>query len=84
MFEARMMRPKNLQHIGALGAALLAGVGTGLIKDFQMAAEITRSDNVSVPNLQETEIYRKLLPVYKRFYEQLLPVYKELQTIKLS
>lgn len=84
MFEARMMRPKNLQYIGALGAALLAGVGTGLIKDFQMAAEITRSDNVSVPNLQETEIYRKLLPVYKRFYEQLLPVYKELQTIKLS
>lgn len=83
MFESRMMRPKNLQYIGALGAALIAGVGTGMIKDFQMAAEITRSDNVSVPDPKETEMYKKLLPVYRRFYEQLMPVYKELQDIRL-
>ena len=39
MFESSMMRPKNLQYIGALGAALFAGVGTGLFKDFQMAGD---------------------------------------------
>ena len=83
MFESRMMRPKNLQYIGALGAALMAGVGTGLIKDFQMAAEITKSDNISVPKPEETAVYRKLLPIYKEFYEKLLPVYKELQSVKL-
>ena len=83
MFDAKMMRPKNLQYIGALGAALLAGVGTGLIKDFKIAAEITKSDNISDPDPKESAVYRKLLPVYKRFYEQLLPVYKELQDIKL-
>lgn len=83
MFESNMMRPKNLQYIGALGAALFAGVGTGLFKDFQMASEITRSDNISVPNPEETAVYRKLLPVYKHFYEALLPVYKELQDVRL-
>ena len=83
MFESKMMRPKNLQYIGALGAALIAGVGTGIISDFEMAAEITKSDNSSVPNAENTAVYKKLLPVYKKFYEQLLPVYKELQSIEL-
>lgn len=83
MFESRMMRPKNLQYIGALGAALLAGVGIGMFKDFKMAAEITKSDDISVPNMKETEVYRKLLPIYKKTYEQLMPIYKELQNIRL-
>ncbi len=83
MFESKMMRPKNLQYIGALGATLLAGVGTGIIKDFQMAAQITQSDDISLPDPDETAVYRKLLPIYKEFYEQLMPVYKELQDIQL-
>lgn len=83
MFDSKMMCPKNLQYIGALGAALIAGVGTGLFKDFAMAAEITKSDNISVPDAKETAVYRKLLPIYKRFYEQLMPVYNELQKIQL-
>lgn len=83
MFESRMMRPKNAQYIGALGAALIAGVGTGLIDGFKMAAEITRSDDIFLPQKEATESYRKLLPVYRKFYEQLLPAYKELQKIEL-
>ncbi len=84
MFESKMMRPKNLQYIGALGAALMAGVGTGLVKDFEMAAEVTKSDNVSIPDPKQTAVYRKLLPVYRKFYEAMLPVYEELQMIKLN
>jgi len=83
MFESKMMRPKNLQYIGALGAALIAGVGCGIIKNFQIAAEITKSDNISIPNEAETIVYQKLLPVYRKFYEQLMPAYKELQNIVL-
>ncbi|MBR0085284.1 MAG: hypothetical protein IJL97_01920 [Lachnospiraceae bacterium] len=83
MFEANMMRPKNLQYIGALGAALMAGVGTGLFKDFAMAAEVTKSDDITAPNPENTAAYRKLLPVYRKFYEALMPVYKELQDITI-
>ncbi|MEA4895576.1 MAG: FGGY family carbohydrate kinase [Oscillospiraceae bacterium] len=83
MFGSSMMRPKNLQYIGALGAALFAGVGTGMIKDFEMAAQITKSENISLPNPSESAVYQKLLPVYRRFYEQLMPVYEELQEIQL-
>ena len=83
MFQSRMMRPKNLQYIGALGAAIIAGVGTGLFENFEMALEITKSDNISVPDPETGEIYQKLLPVYKEFYEALLPVYRDLQKIEL-
>lgn len=77
MFGIRITRPKNLQHIGALGAALMAGVGTGIIKDFDMASEIVKSDDYFDPIPSQTEIYERLLPVYKKFYEQLLPAYRE-------
>lgn len=84
MCGVTMMRPKNLQHIGALGAALIAGVGVGLIRDFDMAAEITKTDDIARPNPENAGVYKKLLPVYREFYEALMPVYQELQGIQLA
>lgn len=83
MCGVAMMRPRNLQYIGALGAALMAGVGTGLIRDFDMAAEITKSEDVAQPQAENAEIYKKLLPVYRKAYEGLMPVYSELQAVGL-
>lgn len=82
MFNVEISRPKNLQHIGALGAAFMAGVGTGYIKDFTMVPEIIRSDDAMKPGAAEHQVYQKLLPVYKKSYEQMLPVYRELQNLK--
>ena len=79
MFNVRMTRPKNKQHIGALGAALMAGVGIGLIKDFSMAAEIVKTTDTKEPAAADFEKYQALLPVFKKFYEQLIPAYKNLQ-----
>lgn len=81
MFGVQITRPKNIQHIGALGAALIAGVGIGLIKDFDVAAKIIKTNDTANPNAEETAVYEKLLPIYERFYEQLIPVYKELQKL---
>lgn len=81
MFGIRMTRPKNLQHIGALGAAMMAGVGTGIIKNFDIASEIIQSNDCFDPILKQTAEYEKLLPCYKKFYEQLLPAYRELHQI---
>lgn len=79
MFNIRMTRPKNKQHIGALGAALMAGVGTGLIRDFSMAAEIVKTTDSREPIAADYDKYQALLPVFKKFYEQLIPAYKQLQ-----
>ena len=81
MFGIRIMRPKNRQHIGALGAALMAGVGTGIIRDFDIAANIIKSKDNMKPNPDDTKVYDRFLPVYKKFYEQLIPAYKSLQKV---
>lgn len=78
MFGVRMVRPKNLQYIGALGAALIAGVGAGLIKNLDATGDMMQFSDSTDPIPEDAEIYRKLLPVFKKFYEGVMPAYKEL------
>ena len=78
MFGVKMIRPKNLQYIGALGAALIAGVGAGLISSFDAVSDVIQLSDSAQPDGGEMEKYRRLLPVFKHFYESLMPAYKEL------
>ena len=77
MFGVTMKRPKNLQHIGALGAALMAGVGAGIIESLDVASDIIKIKDSVLPIEEETKQYKKLLPVFKNFYESLLPSYQK-------
>ncbi|MEG1991483.1 MAG: FGGY-family carbohydrate kinase, partial [Christensenella sp.] len=81
MFGVKMIRPQNLQHIGALGAALIAGVGAGLISSLDVANDVIRLRDSVEPVEEETKVYQKLLPIFKHFYESLMPVYKELSKL---
>lgn len=78
MFDVQMMRPKNIQHIGALGASLIAGVGAGLIDNLDAANDIIQIHDSKHPQVKDRETYRKLLPKFKQFYECLLPAYRSL------
>ena len=76
MFGAEMTLPQNMQHIGAMGAAMIAGVGAGVIQDFSKIDEIIKPSDPIGPLAEEAETYKKLLPAYKACYEQLMPVYE--------
>ncbi|MGV8981469.1 xylulokinase [Clostridium sp.] len=55
-----------------LGAALLAGVGTGMYKDYKQAVERTiKITRVHEPNMENHEIYKKYFPIYLDIYENL-------------
>ena len=55
-----------------LGAALLAGVGTGIYKDYKQAVERTiKITRVHEPNMKNYEIYKKYFPIYLEIYENL-------------
>ncbi|WHH56802.1 xylulokinase [Petroclostridium sp. X23] len=61
----------------ALGAALIAGVGTGVYKDLNEACEVAISTkNTQDPNVQNVEIYRKYYPLYKKLYKDLKESFK--------
>jgi xylulokinase len=63
----------------ALGAAILAGVGTGIYKDFNDAVNNTVHINrTHYPNEKNKELYEKYYNLYLRLYENVKDLYKEL------
>lgn len=62
----------------ALGAALLAGVGTGVFKDYEDAVEQTVTVRREfVPNLENKEVYDKGYAVYLELYQNLKNIWGE-------
>jgi sugar (pentulose or hexulose) kinase len=81
MLDAAIEVPKNMQHIGALGAAAIAGVATGIFGDFSIVDKLVVTSNTIQPDKAITEKYSKLLPVYKKCYQSIMPVYDALAEI---
>jgi len=67
----------------ALGAALLAGVGSGVYRSVPEACETAVHDRASVfPNPENTSKYRSFYGLYQRLYRSLAKDYKELAEIR--
>ena len=61
-----------------LGAAILAGVGCGLYKDYREAVTRTISiTKVYEPDMSNHEIYRKNMQLYLKLYEDLKDTFKQ-------
>ncbi|WP_191567291.1 xylulokinase [Metabacillus idriensis] len=55
-----------------LGAALLAGVGVGIYKDFEEAVkETVKITRIQEPHMENNKIYKKSLHMYLELYESL-------------
>lgn len=66
----------NSSEGGALGVALLAGVGCGLYSSVPEACEAAISVETSLsPNEDDAAVYRKFYPVFKELYKALKPSY---------
>ena len=58
-----------------LGAAMLAGVGTGFYKDYEEAVALTvRDTRRHEPNLKNHKTYQKVYENYLKLYECLKPM----------
>jgi xylulokinase len=66
----------------ALGAALLAGVGTGVYRSVAEACDIViKADIVQQPIKQNIEEYKKYQQIYKNLYPALKQNFKALQQL---
>jgi xylulokinase len=71
----------NLSEGAALGAAILAGVGTAAFDSVADACErAIQVDSVISPNEQKAEVYRKLHEEYRKLYPALSPTFHSLST----
>jgi len=78
LFEAPV-RTVSCAEGPALGAAILAAVGSGLYADVPSACEaMVRDDSVTQPAPERTRDYARLHSLYKKLYPALKDVFREL------
>lgn len=68
----------------ALGAAILAGVGTGVFESVEKACELLiTEEKINVPIQENVEKYEQLCEIYKKLYLDLKDTFKQLAAIRL-
>lgn len=83
VFARPVVRPAGSD--ASFGAALLAGVGSGLFADTVAAAEqCIQVRDVVAPDPQLVEVYARLFPLYGRIHDDLAPTYAELSRLLLK
>jgi len=60
------------------GAALIAGIGAGLFRDFNAAASLVRLNNTVEPVADSVEKYEKLYAIYKDAYKSLEKIFADM------
>jgi xylulokinase len=76
--KRRVEAVANPQEAGAVGAALVAGVGLGIYRDFAPLKKVVRIDGVFQPQAQNSEVYDSLFDAYKEVYRSLRQFYSKL------
>jgi xylulokinase len=64
------------RNAGAVGAAIIAMVGLGYLKDFSEAKRFVKTEATYTPNPANKKVYDKLFEDYKRIYYSLEKAYK--------
>ncbi len=68
---------ENPRMAGALGVAIVAFVGLGLISGFDQAGKYVREEKQYLPNPKNRITYDKLFITYKQIYKSLAKTYKK-------
>lgn len=66
---------------GVLGAALIAGVASGIYKDIYEACENIKIKSTFYPNVNANKEYMKFYDIYKTLYPSLKSIYKSLSKL---
>ena len=70
-------------RVGApFGDAVLAGVATGIFKDYSITKEKTEYVELMEPNKKNHEIYMEYFEIYKKLYSHLKEDFKDLATLR--
>lgn len=69
---------KHTQDVGAIGAAMIAGVGLGIIPSLDEAGAYTEVNRTYVPNSENKEVYEKNYKVFKKLHDANRKLFKML------
>jgi len=76
----RVHRLNWLDEATSMGAAVAAGVGTGVLPDFTAIDRFVKTDVTVEPDQASSRRYQKLRPVFEESYQALLETYHHLSS----
>ena len=65
-----------------MGAAITAGVGTGVFQSFDEAERFLKIEEEIVPDAENHRKYVELRKIFNEAYESLVPVFEKLSAYK--
>jgi xylulokinase len=75
VYQADVLRPNYLEEATSMGAAIIAGVGVGVFKDFDVASKfISTADRVS-PDPSTAPVYAHAKALFNDSYDSLEPLF---------
>jgi len=83
VYQTEIRIPNYLEEATSMGAAILAGIGSGLFKDFQVIDRFIRIQKTVTPIKENAQKYQELMSVFDNTYYALKGVYEELAELKL-
>ncbi|MBW2152167.1 MAG: hypothetical protein JRH18_10915, partial [Deltaproteobacteria bacterium] len=80
--ERKMIIDKIQEHT-SLGAAILAGIGTGIYRNVDEAFEVTkREEELIYPRAENSEVYKRLYDtLYRDLYGRLIGINQDIEKV---
>lgn len=75
IYQTRIVVPTLLEEAGAMGAAVIGGVGIGLFQDFTAIDRFLKFSSTCDPNPDTAAGYARLRALFDRCYQALEPTY---------
>ena len=75
MFDVPVIIPKLLEESNSLGAAVIAGVGSGMYANFSAVHKFLKEERRIDPNPETARLYRHKREEFNRLYAALKPVF---------
>lgn len=81
VYDAKIKVPRLLEEGGAMGAAVIGGVGAGIYKDFSAIEHFIRIDKVQIPDRDSVEKYKRIKDIFDKYYLALEDVFERIYKV---
>ena len=81
IYQTRILVPQVLEEAGSMGAAVIAGVGTGVFPDFRAIDRFLEIAHVQEPDPEAAKVYAPVKELFEACYRALEPVFPMMRQI---
>ncbi len=84
IYQAEIRVPNYLEEATSMGAAILAGIGAGVFKDFSVIDRFVRIEQTVQPIPENRAKYEAWMSVFDKAYHALYDMYTEIAKTELD